>query len=387
MVELFWLLLPVAALSGWWIGRRGTGRHRANGGPLRQDYFQGLNYLLNEQPDKAIEVFTRMVQVDSDTVETHLALGNLFRRRGEVDRAIRIHQNLIARPTLSRDQRTYALLALGEDYLRAGLLDRAESLFQEVVDLNAHVEAALRSLLEIYQQEKEWDRAIDVAERLEARTGQLMRRQVAQFHCELAERERDRGEINNARQCLRRALKADPNCVRASVLVGELERSLGNHEGAVEALTRIVQQDAEFLPVVLDDLGESYAVLDAEDRFQRFLAAVPEQARGASVILRQTELVRKREGDEAAQRFLVETLRRHPSVRGLDQLIQFNLNADGDADSTELSVLHDLFSRLLQDKPMYACHQCGFSARALHWQCPGCRSWASIRPIRGVEGE
>ena len=387
MIELFWLLLPVAALSGWWIGRRGSRRHRADDSPLREDYFQGLNFLLNEQPDKAIEVFTRMVQVDSDTVETHLALGNLFRRRGEVARAIRIHQTLSARPTLRRDQRTYALLALGEDYLRAGLLDRAESLFQEVVDLNAHVEAALRNLLEIYQQEKEWARAIEVAERLEARTGQLMRRQIAQFHCEQAERERDRGEINTARQCLRRALKSDPDCVRASVLVGELERSLGNHEGAVEALTRVVQQDPEFLPVVLDDLGESYAVLEAEDRFQRFLAAVPEEARGASVILRQTELVRKHEGEQAAQEFLTDTLRRHPSVRGLDRLIQFNLKQDGEADSTELTVLHDLFSRLLQDKPMYACNQCGFSARALHWQCPGCRSWASIRPIRGVEGE
>ncbi len=386
MHDLLWLLLPVAALTGWWTGRRGR-QNQAGGGLLRRDYFQGLNFLLNEQPDKAIEVFTRMVQVDSDTVETHLALGSLFRRRGEVERAIRIHQNLIARPTLSRDQRTYALLELGEDYLRAGLLDRAESLFQEVVDLNAHVEPALRSLLEIYQQEKEWARAIEVAERLEQTSGSPMRLVIAQFHCEQAEIERDRGEINTARQCLRRALTIDPACVRASMLIGELERSLGNHDSAVLALTRITQQDPEFLPVVLDALGDSYAALGREQDFEAFLAAVPESAQGASVILRQTELRRQRDGDVAAQAFLVEALRRHPSVRGLDRLIEFNLQSAETPQPTELAVLHDLFSRLLQDKAMYACHQCGFSARSLHWQCPGCRSWASIRPIRGVEGE
>src|SRR5690554_723037 len=159
MVELFWLLLPVAALSGWLIGRRRDSRPDSDGGKLHGEYFQGLNYLLNEQPDKAIEVFTRLVEVDSDTVETHLALGSLFRRRGEVDRAIRIHQNLIARPTLSRDQRAYAMLELGEDFMRAGLLDRAEHLFEQVAEVDTYVVPALRQLLTVYQQEKEWDRA------------------------------------------------------------------------------------------------------------------------------------------------------------------------------------------------------------------------------------
>ena len=132
MLYLLWLLLPVAALSGWWVASRRSlarsyGRRATD---FSSDYFEGLNYLLNEQPDKAIEVFIRMVEVDSETVDTHFALGNLFRRRGEVDRAIRIHQNLIARPTLSREQRTQALFELGADYMRAGVFDRAESLKQ-----------------------------------------------------------------------------------------------------------------------------------------------------------------------------------------------------------------------------------------------------------------
>ena len=189
MLELLWLLLPLAAASGWLAARRGVRGTKAQLMPeLSSDYFQGLNYLLNEQPDKAIEVFVRMLEVNSDTVETHLALGNLFRRRGEVDRAIHIHQNLIARPTLKPEQRTQALMELGQDYMRAGLLDRAESLFEELVQVDAHTAAALQQLLVIYQQEKDWDRAIQTARRLGVVSGRNMAPVIAQYYCELAAR-------------------------------------------------------------------------------------------------------------------------------------------------------------------------------------------------------
>ncbi|MCP1674804.1 lipopolysaccharide biosynthesis regulator YciM [Natronocella acetinitrilica] len=389
MEPLFWLLLPVAALSGWLIARQSGPRSRRATAedPLRGQYFQGLNYLLNEQPDKAIEVFTRMVEVDSDTAETHLALGNLFRRRGEVERAIRIHQNLIARPSLSRDQRTYALLALGEDYLRAGLLDRAENLFEEVVELNVHVELALGHLLDIYQQEKEWDRAIQAASRLEGRTGRPMAPMIAQFYCEQVEHAIKTGEPNQARNLLKRALTADPDCVRASILQGRLEQGVGNYKQALRAYQRVRYQDVEYLPEVLGPMGECYAALGRQEDFVSYLQSVQHEYDGVSLILMLAEQVRQREGDAAGIRYLTEQLSRRPSVRGLNRLIELNLSADPDASGHELHVLAGLFSELLRDKPVYRCGRCGFTGRTLHWHCPSCRNWASVKPIHGVEGE
>ena len=390
MEPLFWLLLPLAAVSGWVLARRpvrGSTAERRADDLLRGQYFQGLNYLLNEQPDKAIEVFTRMVEVDSDTAETHLALGNLFRRRGEVDRAIRIHQNLIARPSLSREQRTYALLALGEDYLRAGLLDRAENLFEEVVELNAHVELALGHLLDIYQQEKEWDRAIEAATRLEGRTGRPMAPMIAQFYCEQVEAAIHAGELNRGRNLLKRALTADPDCVRASILQGGLEKGSGNYRQALKAYQRVRYQDVEYLPEVLPSMAECYRALGREDDYAAYLKSVQHEYDGASLVLALAEQVRLREGDEAAIRYLTDQLGRRPSVRGLNRLIELNLSAGPGPTGGELRVLADLFTELLREKPVYRCGQCGFTGRTLHWHCPSCRAWSSIKPIHGVEGE
>ena len=172
-LALLFLLLPVAAFSGWVLGRRRSERTSgARVSELSTSYFRGLNYLLNEQQDKAIEVFLKLADINRDTVETHLALGNLFRRRGEVDRAIRVHQALIARQNLSRDEKTVALLELGEDYMRAGLLDRAETLFTDLVAMDALAPSALRHLIGIYQHERDWGQAIEHAQRLEQASGE-----------------------------------------------------------------------------------------------------------------------------------------------------------------------------------------------------------------------
>ncbi|MGB0713705.1 MAG: tetratricopeptide repeat protein, partial [Gammaproteobacteria bacterium] len=188
MPSWIWFVLPLAMVVGWVIGRRGgTTRPKGDEACFDTRYFQGLNYVLNEQPDKAIEVFIKMVEVDSDTVETHFALGSLFRRRGEVDRAIRLHQNLIARPNLDRGQRAQALLELGRDYMLAGLFDRAENLFRELVDARFHIRQAYENLVAIYEQEKDWDNAIKAARNLEGRVPRDMRPVIAQFHCEKAD--------------------------------------------------------------------------------------------------------------------------------------------------------------------------------------------------------
>jgi len=391
--ELLWLLLPVAALSGWLIGRRERVRSRLSddeGRGLAGEYFQGLNFLLNEEPDKAIEVFTRMVEVDRDTVETHLALGNLFRRRGEVDRAIRIHQNLIARPSLDRDKRAYALLELAKDYMRAGLLDRAESLFLEVVELEDHAQTALRHLLDIYQREKEWAAAIDAAARLENLSGVSRRREMAQFACEQADNAlHNGGDPGQIRSLVKQALSYDPACVRASMLRGDLERSLGNWKAAIRAYQRVETQDVEYLPEVLPRIEDAYRRSGQELGFQRYLYKVLNGYDGVSVVMKLSELIVEREGRQPAVEFMASQLRRRPSVRGLNRLIELNMDSN-DPDrrrQRDLRVLGELFTALIGDRMPYRCRECGFEARHLHWLCPSCRSWGTIKPIKGLQGE
>jgi lipopolysaccharide assembly protein B len=388
MLELLWLLLPVAAISGWLVAKRDDGHRNARQGQgLSSDYFKGLNYLLNEQPDKAIEVFVRLLEIDSETVETHLALGSLFRRRGEVDRAIRIHQNLIARPTLSREQRTQALLDLAQDYMRAGLLDRAEALFLELAEQGMHAPTALRQLADIYQQEKEWSKAIAVIGRLERATDKDMGSLVAQYYCELAEQARHDGDAVSAAQMVSRALSYDRKCVRASILQGMLGTDAGKYKAAVRAFRRVEEQDIGYLAEIIEPLQECYAKLGTPGAMVEYLQGVLKKYSGITPMLALAEYIREERGDQEAAAFITEQLRRRPSVRGLARLIELNLaHSEGPA-RENLLILQDLIRSLLEEKPIYKCAQCGFHGKAMHWQCPTCRSWNTVKPIQGVEGE
>lgn len=388
MYELLWLLLPVAAASGWIMARRAQPqRQRPRGRDFSSEYFQGLNYLLNEQPDKAIDVFIRMLEVDSDTVETHLALGNLFRRRGEVDRAIRLHQNLIARPTLSKLQRSAALLELGQDYMRAGWLDRAESLFEELVESNLHTAQALRHLLDIYQQEKEWDKAIAVARRLDSEGKATLKPVIAQYHCEQAEHALKKGDEHTATQSLKRALQYDRCCVRASILQGRMAVQAGNCKAALKAFHQVEEQDIEYLPEVLEPLRQCYEQAGTLDEFKRYLNTVIDRYNGISPVLVLTDLLFRTEGEAAAVEFLAAQVRKRPSVRGLGRLIDLNLAGASGKGKEDLLILRDLVAQLLGSKPKYKCSHCGFAGKSLHWQCPTCKEWNTVKPIHGVEGE
>lgn len=388
MTEWLFLLLPVAAASGWWAARRSLQRpHSQQRSELSSNYFKGLNYLLNEQPDKAIEVFVRMLEVDSETVETHLALGNLFRRRGEVDRAIRIHQNLIARPTLSRQQRTQALLELGQDYMRAGLLDRAETLLQELIDMNDHVEPALRHLVDIYQQEKEWDKAIGAIQKLELTTGKRKNAVIAHYYCELAEQARNHQDQELARQMLKRALDSDRDCVRASLLSGEMEMEAGDYHAALRAFKRVQHQDPAYLPEIIDPLLECHGKLGLIGDLVDYLRRLLHEHNSITLMLTLAELLRQQHGDREAALFITEQLRIRPSVRGLDRLIELNLAHTEGSARANLLILRDLVVKLLEGKPVYKCNNCGFMGKSLHWQCPGCKNWNTVKPIQGVEGE
>ncbi len=389
-----WLLIPVALLLGWYAGgrRRRSGRRRQRQGrdqgrSLAPDYFRGLNYLLNEQPDKAIEVFINLLDVDSETVETHLALGNLFRRRGEVDRAIRIHQNLIARPNLSNEQRGEAVLELGMDYMRSGLLDRAESLFRELLDSNLHVEPALRQLVLIYQQEQDWDRAIEFARRLQQVGGGDQNPRIAHFECEKAEIALGNGALARGRAAVARALAVDPACVRASLIEARIAASERRYDDAIKALQQIEHQDPDFLPEAFPHIVACYRASGRLDALKGYLQALRKRHRGITPVLLLADLAAETGDTEAALEYLRAEMERRPTVRGLARFVRYGMVAAEGELREQLELIHALTRDLQADRITHRCNVCGFSGRALHWQCPGCKGWNTVKPIHGIEGE
>ncbi len=388
IIETVCLLLPVAFAMGWMKGKHSSRQHSlSEKGELSPDYYKGLNFLLNEQTDKAVDSFIRMLECYPDTIETTLALGVFFRRRGEVDRAIRIHQNLISNPNLSTKQRSRALLALAQDYLRAGVYDRAEALLIEITDkMGEELEPSLRYLKDIYEREKDWEKAIKVADRLQTVSRQPMGKDIAHYYCELAELAWSKGRIRHAFSELKRALKVDPNCARVSLLQGTYEKKLGKLEEAITALQKILDQDVSFLPEALPMLIECYERLEQHSALETVLHYWLHHCPSVSIVLANAEKVKERDGKENAASFLVNHMYQQPSVRGLKHLIELHLGKVVGEVRDELLMLKSLVEQLIEKKPIYRCGQCGFSSRLLHWQCPSCREWAAVKPIQGIEG-
>lgn len=387
MLELLILcaLLPVAAASGWWMARRRESGRKRQSSVLSSNYFRGLNYLLNEQPDKAIEVFLEIADINQDTVETHLALGNLFRRRGEMDKAIRFHKHIISRPALTDEQRSQALLELGEDYMRAGLLDRAEKLFSQVLEHDPRAQVPARQLLDVYQQEKDWSRAIERARHLSddnGRTQQL----VAQFYCELAQQALDREDDEAVRKHLRQARRCDPGSARPRLLEAELWWRDKDFSRALECYLEACRLDRDCVVRVLDRIVVCHRHLDQSQALEDWLEQQVSEGGLTSPVLVLAELRAERD-PRAAVDFLLEQLGRRPTVRGLECLMNLLHDHDFSLDQVGPELIRDLTQRLLEGQPVYRCTHCGFSGSAHHWLCPSCRRWNTTRLIGGVLGE
>ncbi|PCE66923.1 lipopolysaccharide assembly protein LapB [Salinivibrio sp. YCSC6] len=389
MLELLFLLLPIAAGYGWYMGNRNA-RHRRQeqSHHLSRQYVTGLNLLLSEQSDKAVDLFIELLQVDNETIDTHLALGNLFRSRGEVDRAIRIHQNLIARPNLTLDQRNLAMQQLAKDYMVAGFFDRAEKIFVKLVDEPDYKEFALQQLLAIFQQTREWEKAIDTAAKLVKLGKSKLRKDIAHFHCELAMQQMGEGNEHKARQLLRRALSYDKGCVRASLMLAKLDIQHEDYKGAIKQLENILEQDADFVSEALPLLAQSYRALGREMQLVRFLKECIEKKAGVSAELMLSEVISANENLAMAQSFLTRQLTRNPTMRGFHKLMEYHVEqAEEGRAKASLNTLKDLVAEQIKVKPHYRCRKCGFSTHALYWQCPSCKNWGAIKPIRGLDGE
>lgn len=382
--EFFWLALLSAIAFGWFVAKiQYTRKIKQTGFDLPSAYFKGLNYLLNEEPDKAIEIFVQVLEVNSETIETHLALGNLFRRRGEAERAIRIHQNLMARPALSSEQRALALMELGRDYLKAGLYDRAENLFQELTDDRQQGSEVLQSLLQIYEHEKEWKKAISSAQKLSKTTGKSMNNVIAQYYCELSDAAINTGDFAAASNLARQALTTDPGCVRASLIHGNVEAEQSNHREAIKAWKKIGDQDAMFLGEVADKVQDSFRALNDEQGLTRFFQTALDKHKTISIMLTMSEIINEQQGNNAAEKFIIEWLRKRPTVHGLYRLIDLSIKKSGDKVSDDLVLLRGIIGELKNEHEGYVCQNCGFKGKVMHWLCPGCHKWNTVRPLSG----
>ncbi|OGA59466.1 MAG: lipopolysaccharide assembly protein LapB [Betaproteobacteria bacterium RIFCSPLOWO2_12_FULL_65_14] len=379
--EYWWLLgFPLFFGLGWVAARIDIKQIVSESRALPRSYFTGLNFLLNEQPDKAIEAFIEVVKVDPETIELHFALGSLFRRRGEYDRAIRMHQNLLERPDLADDQKMIALAELGQDYLKAGILDRAEEVFSKL-EKSPQAPAARRHLLEIYEQEKDWPRAIEMTRQVESDP-----RDLAQYYCELAASEAAQSRPDVARQHLEAALDANRKCVRASLQLGDLEREAGRLENAVEHWKRIESQNPSYIALVAQRLLEAYRDLGRDEDGLRLLAGYLERYPSLDLLDTVFQQTLELKGHEQAYTLVRDELRRNPTLLGLDRLLEAQIIAAASPDKRrDLELVRNLVHGHTRRLARYRCETCGFKARQFHWRCPACGGWETYPPRRTEE--
>jgi len=380
--EAWWLVsIPFFFALGWIAARVDIRHVIAESRRLPRSYYQGLNALLDEDPDKAIDAFVEIARLDPETAELHFALGKLFRRRGDIERAVRVHQNLLARADLSAEMSAKARFELGQDYLKAGLLDRAEETFHLLIG-SPFAPQASRALLEIYQREKEWRRAIEAALALQASGSGAYQKEIAQFHCEIAQDELVHVNPDAALATLDKALAYDRNNVRAMLLSGDALLAKGDAEAALRAWRRVEQQSAAHVGLVAQRLLEGYRSVDRLREGLNLLRGYLTETPSIDLLEVVFRGVLELDGADAANQLVSDELRRTPTLLGLDKLIEARLMHAPPDRLAELSMVKSLVGGYAQKLGRYQCDHCGFKSRQFYWHCPGCSQWESYAPRR-----
>ncbi len=394
-ITLFFLILMCLAV-GWLLGRRMGVKGKDEKQSISPIYFKSLSYLFYDEPDESIDAFIQSLEVNPDTLETHLALGSMLRRKGEVDRAIKIHQNLLARPILSAKQQASAHIELAIDYMAAGLLDRAERLLLDLTKTEGpDKDIALQHLLEVYVEEREWEEAITVGKQLAPK--RILRSQSAKsagvnesmshFACELAVEAKQRGDYSAARKQVQRAFTYDANNYRASLMMAELDFQDGEYKKAINALKSIPLQHAAMVSGGLKILVESYNAIDDRKSLIEYLTKAIKSSHSMAAVLvlaKELELVESR---EVAMKYLAAELKQHPSLKGLKVLISYSMEETTGKAKDNLAILQSMVELLIKQKPTYKCQHCGFPSKIIFWRCPSCKHWGSMELVVGVEGD
>ncbi|WP_374519711.1 lipopolysaccharide assembly protein LapB [Undibacterium squillarum] len=383
--EVWWLLgIPLFFSLGWIAARVDIRQLISDTRTLPRGYFKGLNFLLNDQDDKAIDAFIEIVQLDPEAIELHFALGNLFRRRGETERAIRVHQSLLARPDLPDDQKVQAQYELGQDFFKAGLLDRAEEAFQQLIG-GIYEPQARKSLLEIYQREKEWARAIEAAGSLQESGAGSRQKEIAQFYCELAQDELVQNRFDHALEMLEKAIATDRSNVRASILTGDVFLKQGHPEKAINAWVKVEQQSVPHVALVAQRLMDAYRQLGKLKEGLDLLKSFLEQAPSVDLLEVAYKAALELGLTQEANQMVKDELKRTPTLLGLDKLLDVRMMEAPAELRPELGVVKNLVSGYAHKFARYQCAHCGFKARQYYWHCPGCNGWDTYSPRRTEE--
>ena len=372
LFDFQWLLigLPVVFALGWMASRFDLRQVRRENRDTPRAYFKGLNLLLNEQQDKAIDAFIEAVQNDPDTAELHFALGNLFRRRGEFERAVRVHQHLLSRADLKASERDRAQHELAQDFMKAGLFDRAEEAFS-ALDGTAFAGDARLALLSLYERSRDWHNAADVAAKLEQAGSGSFASRIAHYSCELAIEADEHGRTDEAEAALRRAREVAPSSPRPLVLTGQRLARTGNHAQAIEAWDELRRRQPAAFVLVAADYADSAVACGGE-------RAAREALKALFAKLPALDLVRALDRLGAAPP-LLPYLRQHPTLSAAEQWLA---QAQPAWSEEGVTALREAVTRAAKPLQRYRCAACGFEAQLYFWQCPGCLSWDSYPPQR-----
>lgn len=373
---LGWLLFPLGTALGWYLARRtpGSSAPRPGANPLA-----GISTLANDDPDQAVAALIGVEELTEEAVELHLTLGSLFRRRGQVDRALRVHEALLLRPHLSASQRHRAEFELAEDYHKAGLLDRAEQLYMHLADRGYKLIACLEAVVSILESSHEWPRAIEISRRLEAASGVSRRAITAQYWCEMAEEARRRKNPVEALSHARKALDTDKDSARANLLLARLAEENKDWKEAANAYARVAEQEPRLLSEVVRSLWTSCREMGKPEYFVQWIEDLPEEQREGVVDVARGELLRQTGMDATA--YLLEAFEARPTWSVLEQVSGLDADQHPEVLARVSGALRSAVGTLTRSRQKYQCQSCGMKPAQLFWHCPSCKQWGTVFPL------
>lgn len=393
MNEIFLYLLLLAAVGfGWWLGRKsfwhiGSSSSRAIKNLPVKDYFIGLNYLLNDEPDDAIDIFINSLEVNSNTIETHMALGTLLRRRGKVDRSIGVYQDLLGKSGFSHEEVNEIKINLVQSYIAAGLLDRAESLLEELRKEKGSIKIqALIHSANVYQLEKDWEKGVNALTELlrfcSPQQRQKYQHLASHFYSELAEIELNQEHFSKTREYLQLAAAMDKSNPRVSILGGQLESRCENYSEAIKSYLRVKKQSPSFMAEVFYPLIDCYKKSGKDKKLEKFIDSCIQEENNAAILLGLADYLNAEKGEDVSRKFLLDQLKLKPSLRLLLKSMTLELE-----DKNACNVFETALNTYIESKAHYQCENCGFELKSLHWQCPSCSQWGTVKHVRGILGE
>lgn len=380
---LEWLVIVVAIGIGWWLGRlqRKTQVH-VEAAPRKHRYPKAFHYLFDAYDSPTLDSFIQTLPVNRDTIHLHLALANYFRRKGEIEKSTSIHQSLLSHPEAKSTFSDRITFELAQDYMAAGLYDRAESLFLELSLSREWKESAVDRLLEIYEHEKDWGIARDKALVLDLKRNRKTQVRVAHYCCEMAERALRRQDLGEARHLLKEALGYDRYSVRVSLLTARLLMLQEAWGEALTELKRLEQQDALFLVEAIPLIQEACAKLSDPQKRLRILQRIwGLQPSSRTMVALALAIAEASGNNNEAIEFLLGQLDEHPTLGGVRALLTLLMPFAESEPQRWIQIIKGVLDSLLEKSQAYCCTQCGFAGRHLHWQCPSCKSWSTIKPV------